>query len=208
MFSLTPDTVDTDLPTAPDPLVCAQQGDTEAFCELCRIHGDRLVRQATLLCGDPTLAEDLAQDTFVAAWKSLHRYHGRCQFFTWLCAILLNIHRNVRRKKRPLILSSLGWDEQTGVTQQLENAADDAFPPDQATILTERAVFLRECLQRLSPKHREVIHLRFYVDHSLEGIAAALDCSVGTVKSRLFHAVEQLRKMNGMDADRIHIPNP
>jgi RNA polymerase sigma-70 factor (ECF subfamily) len=60
----------------------------------------------------------------------------------------------------------------------------------------ERAAFLRHCVEQLPPKHREVIHLRFYVDHSLDGIAAALGCSVGTVKSRLFHALDRLRAMN------------
>lgn len=53
---------------------------------------------------------------------------------------------------------------------------------------------------KLPKKHRDVVYLRFYVDNSLEGIAAALNCSVGTVKSRLFHALEKLRKMGGMKA--------
>ena len=55
---------------------------------------------------------------------------------------------------------------------------------------------MRQCVQALPAKHQQVIYLRFYVDDSLEGIAAALGCSVGTVKSRLFHALDKLRKMN------------
>jgi RNA polymerase sigma-70 factor (ECF subfamily) len=54
---------------------------------------------------------------------------------------------------------------------------------------------IQRCLDRLPAKHREVIQLRFFVGDSIEGIAAALDCSVGTVKSRLFHALEKLHAM-------------
>jgi RNA polymerase sigma-70 factor (ECF subfamily) len=64
---------------------------------------------------------------------------------------------------------------------------------------------VRQCVQALSPKHQQVIHLRFYVDNSLEGIAAALGCSVGTVKSRLFNALDKLRGMNAMSGQSIHI---
>ncbi len=60
---------------------------------------------------------------------------------------------------------------------------------------------MRRCIGALPAKHQQVIHLRFYVDESLEGIAEALGCSVGTVKSRLFHAMEKLRAMNAMNAE-------
>jgi RNA polymerase sigma-70 factor, ECF subfamily len=55
---------------------------------------------------------------------------------------------------------------------------------------------VHQCIRALPQKHQDVIYLRFYVDNSLEGIAAALGCSLGTVKSRLFHALEKLRSMN------------
>jgi len=186
---------------ARDLMAQAQAGDAESFCELCRVHEARLVRQATALCGDATLAEDLAQETLVEAWKSIRRYNGQCQFFTWLCAILLNRFRNVLRQKRPVAFSSLDGREQDGVHFLLGNLADCGSRPDEVTDLSERAAFLQECLRKLPEKHREVIYLRFYVDHSLEGIAAALDCSVGTVKSRLFNALEKLRTMNRLSAE-------
>ena len=85
----------------------AQAGDSEAFGGVCRLYETRLLRQAMTLCRNESMAEDLAQDTLVEAWKSLRRYNGRCQFFTWLCAILLNRYRNTVRRKRPLPLSSL-----------------------------------------------------------------------------------------------------
>lgn len=178
-----------------DLLSRAQQGDGDAFCELCRIHEARILRQATAICGDPVLAEDLAQETLFEAWKSIRRYNGKCKFFTWLCSIMMNRCRNFRRqsRNRPIALSDLHGPDREGAERVLNNLADTAPMPDQSTLVTERAVRLRENLDRLSDKHRAVIYLRFYVDDSLEGIAAALGCSVGTVKSRLYNALENLR---------------
>jgi RNA polymerase sigma-70 factor (ECF subfamily) len=82
------------------------------------------------------------------------------------------------------------------------NLPDHAARPDQAVERREQAVLVQQCVQALPAKHQQVIYLRFYVDDSLEGIAAALGCSVGTVKSRLFHALDKLRKMNAFSAQR------
>src|SRR5439155_4636767 len=112
VFSLNPTFVEIEAPDARSLLDEAQEGNAQAFGELCRAYETRLLRQAIALCRNATLAEDLAQDTLVEAWKCLRRYNGRCQFFTWLCAILLNRHRNMIREKRPLYLSSLAGHDQ------------------------------------------------------------------------------------------------
>jgi RNA polymerase sigma-70 factor (ECF subfamily) len=193
VFSVTSTFVATESAPSPDLLQRAQDGDADAFCQLCRPHEARLFRQAFSLCGEKALAEDLAQETLVEAWRCLSRYHGRCRFFTWLCAILLNRYRNVRREKRPIPFSALNPGEEEGACHRQEQLVDGAVRPDDAAERKERDGLLHRNLQRLSHKHRQVIHLRFFVDDSLEGIAAALNCSVGTVKSRLFHALEKLR---------------
>jgi RNA polymerase sigma-70 factor (ECF subfamily) len=180
-----------------DLLARAQAGDAEAFCEWCRPFETRLVRQAMALCGEGAMAEDLAQDTFVEAWRCLSRYNGRCRFFTWLCAILLNRHRNGLRKKRPVPISSLSLEFQAGVRRSLDQIIDSIRPPDLAAEQMERDALLHQSLHQLPPKHREVIHLRFFADDSLAGIAVALNCSIGTVKSRLFHALKKLPAIHG-----------
>jgi RNA polymerase sigma-70 factor (ECF subfamily) len=186
----------------PSLLEQARAGESEAFCEVCRVYETRLLRQAVALCSNPTLAGELAQDTLVEAWKCLRRYDGRCQFFTWLCAILLNRYRNVLREKRPLAFSALPRNAEDELAESFTSLADDHPLPDVASESREEADLLHRCVQALPPKHQQVIYLRFYSDDSLEGIAAALGCSVGTVKSRLFHALERLRKMNALKGRR------
>lgn len=178
----------------------AKAGDAEAFGNICRAYETRLLRQAFTLCGNSALAEDLAQDTLVEAWKSLRRYNGRCQFFTWLCAILLNRYRNTIRQKRPVPLSSLAQPDHQQVLTSLDGLKDQESAPDHAAQLREEAALVLACVHELPPKYQQVIYLRFYVDHSLDGIAEALGCSVGTVKSQLFRALDKLRTMKGMQA--------
>ena len=199
MLTLAPAFVEAEPSGTQSLLDRAQAGDAEAFCELCRTYATPLLRQAMTVCGNAALAEDLAQDTLVEAWKCLSRYKGRCRLFTWLCAILLNRYRNTVRQKRPLPLSSLRRKERDEFETSLDQLIDDDSPPDEAAQVREQAALVLQCVRALSPKYQRVIYLRFYVDDSLEGIAAALGCSVGTVKSRLFRALDKLRAMNALD---------
>lgn len=189
-----------EIPDTQSLLDRALAGDAEAFGEICRVHETRLLRQAMALCGDATLAEDLAQDTLVEAWKCLRRYNGQCRFFTWLYAILLNRHRNQLRQKRPLPLSAFARPDRDELQKNITDQADHDSLPDETAQLHEQAAQVRACIQALPAKQQQVIYLRFYADDSLEGIAAALGCSVGTIKSRLFHALDRLRGMNALNA--------
>jgi len=198
--SLTPTFVETEISDTRSLLDQARAGDPDAFGEVCRVHENRLLRQAVTLCGNLTLAEDLAQDTLVEAWKCLHRYNGHCQFFTWLCAILLNRYHNLLRQKRPLLFSAFSRHDRDEFQKNIASLADHYSLPDEAVQLCEQAAQMRDCIRTLPAKQQQVIYLRFYADDSLEGIATALGCSVGTVKSRLFHALNRLRNMNAFSA--------
>jgi RNA polymerase sigma-70 factor (ECF subfamily) len=200
MFSLNPALAETARPEASGSLAQARAGDAEAFGEVCRAYEARLLRQAMALCGRADLAEDLAQDTLVEAWKCLRRYNGQCQFFTWLCAILLNRYRNTVRERRPLPFSALPEHHRQEFEDGFGRVADPDSLPDEAAQRREQAALVCTCIEALPVKQQQVIYLRFYVDDSLAGIADALGCSVGTVKSRLFHALEKLRGMNALNA--------
>jgi len=181
---------------AQDLVEQAQRGNEASFNALCRLYENRLFRQAMLLCGDEANARDLTQDTMFEAWKSLARYNGECRFFTWACSILIHCHRRSIRRRRPIAFSWLLPFERERAEATFANRDDSKASPAQLAEERERAVVLRRCLERLSEKQRQVIYLRFYVDSSLDGIAGALGCSLGTVKSRLFNALDRLTRMN------------
>jgi len=200
MLSLNPTFVEIESSSSRSLLERARSGDLDAFGEVCRIHESRLLRQAMRLSGNPTIAEELAQDTLVEAWCCLPRYNGKCQFFTWLCAIMLNRFRNLARSQA-LAAVSLSAVGNNGESDHLANLIAPEVSPDEAAVAREHAALVMECINSLPPKQQQVIYLRFYVDESLESIGAALNCSVGTVKSRLFNALEKLRGLPALRRD-------
>jgi RNA polymerase sigma-70 factor (ECF subfamily) len=149
-----------------------------------------------LLCGDETAARDLAQETMFEVWKSVARYNGECRFFTWVCSILIHCHRRSIRRRRPVAFAWLLPFERQRAESRLASITDAKGSPSEAAELEERATVLRRCLDQLPEKQRQVVYLRFYVDSSLDGIAAAMGVSIGTVKSRLFNALDRLTRMN------------
>jgi RNA polymerase sigma factor (sigma-70 family) len=112
---------------------------------------------------------------------------------------LLNRFRNTLRKKQPLSLAAFAKPDRDALADGVAQLTDEEVWPDQAAQLREQAALVRKCVQALPPKHQQVVHLRFYVDDSLEGIVAGLGCSVGTVKSLLFHALDKLRAMKDIN---------
>jgi len=181
-------------------LAQARAGDAQAFCRLIEPLQTRLLRQAAALCGDLSVADDLVSETLVEAWKSLARYDETCRFSTWLYAILLHRHQKWRRRasSRPVALASLPVFDRENLAAWQENAASSEPSPAEAAARNEASAHIRDCIDRLPEKHRQIILLRFYEEASLPDIAHILGCPVGTVKSRLHHALEKLRaiKMN------------
>jgi len=178
-------------------LAAARQGNAAAFCRLVEPLEGRLLGQAVALCRDTHAAEDLVSETFVQAWNSLANYNETCRFSTWLYAILLHRFQKSFRSKRsrPISLASLpaADAEKHREAQEILPASDPS--PALTVAQEELAAELRQAVGSLPEKHRVVILLRFFEDASLEEIATILDCSIGTVKSRLHHALEKLRRM-------------
>ncbi|HTG45769.1 MAG TPA: RNA polymerase sigma factor [Verrucomicrobiae bacterium] len=169
-------------------VLAAQAGDPEAFARVFRMVEAKLHRQALFLAGNEHQALDLLQETMLQAWKHLHRYDGRSRFFTWLCSIMMHRHYDWLRRLRIRAFSP--FPEPTE-----ETLAEEAPNPSETTADLERAWLMRQCLDQLPARQRVIVYLRFYGGESLEGIAAIAQCSLGTVKSRLFHGLERLAKM-------------
>lgn len=165
----------------------AQQGNCSAFTRLVELLQPRLEKQALFLARHEAQARDLLQETLLQAWKNLHRYDGRAQFFTWVCAIMAHRHYDWLRRLRSRISTIL-------IDQSHQLIPDGTELPDVSLRERERAELLRHSLDQLPAPQRLVVYLRFYTGESLEGIAALVPCSIGTVKSRLFHALQRLAK--------------
>lgn len=182
---------------ASELLARARAGETDAFCLLIEPLHTRLLRQAVVLTGNLHLAEDIVSETLVEARKSFSRYNESCQLSTWLYAILLHRYqKSVRRaRSRPIALAFLSLFESREIRTKEENAPALEPSPDETVARDEAFLQIRRCIELLPEKHARVIMLRFFEDASLPDMAAVLNCSVGTVKSRLHHALEKLRKM-------------
>ncbi len=165
----------------------AKAGETISFERLAGRHAAPLWRCAMALGKDSHWADDLVQETLIEAWRSLARFDGRCRFSTWLYGILRHRFLKGRRGRYDVGLSAsdaLGQEQCT------------ARSPDQSAEASEDARQIRRAVTSLPEEHRLVVELRFFAGATLEEIAAALGCPLGTVKSRLHYALEKLRQMN------------
>ncbi len=157
--------------------------DPGAVQELVNSYGDRLLRSAFSLCGNETEAQDIVQDTFLQAIRSVHRFQGRSTVYTWLHAILLNLTSHYHRERKRII-----YDD--------ELAGREISPPEENMVQWDAGTAssaLREALRQLSGAHREVIVLRYYEDMKIHEIARHLGISKGTVKSRLHYAIGEMQ---------------
>ncbi|MGD2174612.1 MAG: RNA polymerase sigma factor [Candidatus Brocadiaceae bacterium] len=160
------------------------------FHRLVEAHYDRLFRAARFMCGSDQGAEDLVQETFLAAADARDRFEGRSSDYTWLYGILLNKFRRwLRRKSSSFIsLQRLGPADRDGATQF---EADVPGPVDRA-LREERIQQVRNAIDELSADHRAVITLRYLEGLSYEEIARTVDCPLGTVKSRIHYALQKI----------------
>lgn len=164
----------------------AMSGDDAARRRLLSLHAPKLLKSATVLARDPHRAEDITQESLIEAMNSLDRFDGRCLFATWLHGILRHRHLKSLRadRRRPTAIND----------GPLMRLSGDESDPSRGLDSAEEAAGLRQEVAALADPHREVIELRFFAEASLAEIAAALDIPVGTVKSRLHHALEKLRQ--------------
>jgi RNA polymerase sigma-70 factor (ECF subfamily) len=171
-------------------VLASQRGDRDAFDRLVERYQREIYRLCYRYVGGHEDANDLAQEAFLRAWRSIGRFRGDSAFRTWLYRIAVNACLNHRAAKRPLTqeLPETLPDPTRGVLSRAE-AEDDA-----------RRV--RGAIAELPEKQRATLILKVYHDLSHEEVARALGSSVGTVKSNLFHALSNLRRRLGAETGR------
>ena len=170
-----------------------QAGEVAAFDDLVLRYRERIYGVVYNLTSNREDAADLTQDTFIKAFQSIGRFKGTSSFFTWLYRIAVNAalsHVRRHRLRRFFSLEHLVEDEHNA---ELIQALTEGVSTDKGTMIKELQEKLNEALQKLSFKHRTVVTL-FEIDQlSHEEIAEVMECSVGTVRSRLHYAKQQLQ---------------
>jgi RNA polymerase sigma-70 factor (ECF subfamily) len=155
----------------------AQRGSAVAFEQLFRRHWPRAYRAALLVVGDAAAAEDIAQESFLAAVRALDRFDRRRPFGPWLHRIVVN--------------RAIDWSRARTLRREL--AADHAPEPEAGEHRApEHADVLAAGLAELAPEHRAVIVLRYLFDYTPGEIAELLDVPRGTVNSRLRRGLDRL----------------
>ena len=170
-------------------------GDQEAFSSLVEKYKDPVFNVAYRMLGNPTEAEDVAQEAFVRAYTQLHTYKDTHRFSTWLLSIAshLSIDQLRRRRFLALPLENVPF---------LEWIADVGPGPEQSALRHETADDMQRILDTLPVKYRAVLLLRYWHDFSYEEIAQTLDLTPALVKARLHRArelVARTMKAQGLD---------
>ncbi len=155
-------------------------------------HYDRIFRAARFMCGDVQAAEDLAQDTFLAAAHSLDRFEGRSSVYTWLYGILLNKFRRWMRSKDSATASLQAMAEADEHLEVQDILQADHLDPSAVAERRETVDRVRAAIAELSADHRAVIVMRYIEGMPYQEIADLLECPIGTVKSRIHYALRKI----------------
>jgi RNA polymerase sigma-70 factor (ECF subfamily) len=165
-------------------------GDEDAYRELVDAYKDRIVAVVGRIAGLAADAEDLAQETFLKAFKAIDRFQGQSALYTWLYRIGVNTARDwsASRRRRPAV--SLDAFE-PGVVDPV----DRGDGPLANIAREELRARVREAMDRLPEPFKSTLVLRELGGHSYEEVASILEVSIGTVESRLFRARSKLRAL-------------
>lgn len=166
----------------------AQQGSEEAFTNLVEAYQAHVYNLCYRMLGEPELAEDAAQETFLRAFQHLHRYDSKRPFATWLLSIAAHYCID-RLRRRKFSMISIDEDEEDGGFELLDA---DAPNPEAEMVHGEQRARMQGLLKRLDSVDLAAIVLRYWNDCSEAEIAETLHLTVSAVKSRLHRARREL----------------
>ena len=166
-----------------------------AFEELYRRYKDKIFATAYRVTGRYDEAADIVQETFLRVHSKLAKLRFKAKFSSWLYKVCVNLALDSRRRSSLRHAHSLDETSPTGASYVNIIADADATDPEAAAAASEMSARMQEALDELSPKLRAVIVLRYFVGLSYEEVSQVMDMSLGTVKSRINRAHEQLRPL-------------
>ncbi|MET0192885.1 MAG: RNA polymerase sigma factor RpoE [Hyphomicrobiaceae bacterium] len=171
-------------------------GDQKAFEMLVVKYQRRIERLIGRMVRDVDLVEDIAQETFIRAYRALHQFRGEAQFYTWLYRIAVNTAKKalVDMKRDPTISESAlrPSSSEDDETYQPRNEPISDETPETVLAANEIAAAVEAAMEALPAELRQAVTLREIEGLSYEEIAEVMDCPIGTVRSRIFRAREAI----------------
>ena len=169
----------------------AQQGDTGAFEELVFRHRDKIYARAYSMMRNEEQAIDISQEAWVKGWQRLAQFQGESSFTTWMTRITINLCLDqLRKQKRQRAESIEELDEESGGVERQMPAV--TINPTERLERGELRQRIDQAMNQLSYEHRTVLVLHEFEEMEYKEVARAMDCSIGTVMSRLFYARRKL----------------
>jgi RNA polymerase sigma-70 factor, ECF subfamily len=173
-----------------------QAGDSEAYNDLVTKYRTKAFAMIYGMVQNEQDAWDLAQEGFLKAWRSIHRFKGQSSFYTWLYRILTNVTIDSLRRKGVRGESEFDDRIAPGEVEPGSRTTPSSAPlPHKNIERSEIRQRIDEAIDKLSPEHRAVIVMKELEDLQYNEIAEILDCSIGTVMSRLFYARKKLQTL-------------
>ena len=172
-----------------------KHGDVRAFEMLVVKYQRRIERLIGRMVRDVDLVQDIAQETFIRAYRALPQFRGESAFYTWLYRIAVNTAKKalVELKRDPLVSESSRVSADDGdETSRVENELSDGETPEALLASKEIAAAVNSAIEALSDDLRQAITLREIEGLSYEEIAEMMNCPIGTVRSRIFRAREAI----------------
>ncbi len=172
-----------------------ESGDPSAYSELMKLYRDPLYFMLYEKVSDQELAKDLTIEALGKAFKKLHLYTPDYTFSTWLFTVARNHCIDYLRKhKLPTISIDKMMLDDNGKRTNFDLISND-LNPEQKMEKTQRIAILRQIVDQLKPKYRDLVKLRYFKELSYDEIAETLDIPIGTVKAQLHRSREQLFKI-------------
>ncbi|HEY8990364.1 MAG TPA: sigma-70 family RNA polymerase sigma factor [Luteolibacter sp.] len=175
----------------------SQAGDLRAYDELVTRHRGRVYAMIRNMIHHEADAWDLSQEVFIKAWHALPRFEAKARFSTWLFRIAHNVVCDWSRKRK--VESAGEFNDEIFDRERIEPSAATApagvESPDDSLAHGELRAKIEAALAKLSPEHREAVVLKDVQGLSYKEIAETMDCSLGTVMSRLFYARQKLQAL-------------
>jgi RNA polymerase sigma-70 factor (ECF subfamily) len=177
-----------------DLVVRSQRGEQAAFAKLFQKHHGRVYGMCTRLLSRRADVDDAVQQTFLEAWRCLHRFEGKSRFTTWLTRIAIHTSFSLRRRLRRLLLVDDDARALTVVDGGISDPRSDQapLPADEVTSRKARSLALNEVLQQITEKKRIVFVLADLEDLTSPEVAEILGIPEATVRTRLFYARKEI----------------